>query len=142
MRYVTTILAFCFVMSQAVSAQTNKEKIKSYKVAFITQELELTPQEAQQFWPVYNEYDNKLSILRTTHKAEVAKKRQKLNSLSDDEINAFTDSQIAFEQKELELKKEYHTKFKQVLPAIKVAKLYWAEENFKRELIKRLQGSK
>jgi len=46
----------------------NQEKIEAQRVAFITQELDLTPDEAKVFWPVYNEYDAKRHEFKKTFK--------------------------------------------------------------------------
>ena len=51
------------VFSKEVSAQEGgKERIRAYKTAYITQELDLSSSEAEKFWPVYNEYDKKIGI--------------------------------------------------------------------------------
>ncbi len=41
------------------------EKIQSLKIAFITQKLQLTPDEAQKFWPVYNQYDKEVHSIES-----------------------------------------------------------------------------
>jgi hypothetical protein len=59
--------------------------------------------------------------------------------MSDPEIEKFVDSEVAFRQAELDVLKKYQVQFKKVLPIRKVAKLIRAEEDFKRELLKRIQ---
>ncbi|MBL7888073.1 MAG: hypothetical protein JNL24_00890 [Bacteroidia bacterium] len=109
------------------------------KIAFITQKLDLTPEEAQQFWPVYNQYHDKLQELRKKRKAEFKEHKDNFDNWSDKEIEQLVDSEIAFKQKEIDLQKEYHAKYKAVLPIKKVAKLYHAEEQFKRVLLEKLK---
>jgi len=41
-----------------------KEKVKALKVAYITEQLDLTKEEAQKFWPIYNAFDDKQAELR------------------------------------------------------------------------------
>ena len=55
------ILAAMLIFSTAiVSAQNpNRERLESYKIAFFTQRLNLTPAEAEKFWPLYNQYQEK-----------------------------------------------------------------------------------
>lgn len=115
------------------------EKIKTWKIAFFTEQLNLTPEEAQKFWPVYNEYESKLEELRKKRRQERRSAKDNLDEMDDKEIEALVDSEMAFRQKELDLQKEYHGKFKSVLPPRKVAKLYAAEEQFKVILLKRMQ---
>ncbi len=116
-----------------------KQNIEAMKIAFITQKLDLTPEEAQQFWPVYNQYHDKLQELRKKRKAEFKEHKDNFDNWSDKEIEQLVDSEIAFKQKEIDLQKEYHAKYKSVLPIKKVAKLYHAEEQFKRVLLEKLK---
>ena len=66
-----------------------------------------------------------------------AKKNQE--EMTDKEMEQAMDNDFAFRQKELDLQTEYNSKFKAVLPIKKVAKLYQAEEQFKRVLIDKLK---
>lgn len=116
-----------------------RENIEAMKVAFITQKLNLTPEEAQQFWPVYNQYHDKLQELRKKRKLENKEAKENIDEMTDKEVEQLVDAEIAFRQKETDLQKEYHAKFKSVLPIKKVAKLYHAEEQFKRVLLDKLK---
>jgi len=66
-------------------------------------------------------------------------KRKNLDEMTDKEVEAMVDNEIAFRQKDIDLQKECHAKYKQVLPIKKVAKLYRAEKEFKRMLLKKMQ---
>lgn len=114
------------------------EKVKTWKIAFITEKLDLTPDEAQKFWPVYNEYENKLEDLRKKRRQERRSAKENIDEMTDKEVEAMVDSEMTFRQKELDLQKEYHGKFKSVLPVRKVGKLYAAEEQFRMEIIKKI----
>lgn len=118
-----------------------KEKIKALKIAHITNELDLSSEEAQQFWPIYNEFENKMEKFHELRKAD-RKKHKTESELSDKELEALVDNHIIMEQKELDVKKEYHAKFKAILSIQKVAKLYKAEHNFKRDLLKKMRVKK
>ena len=149
MKRIILIASTLFVASQIGFAQPNqsnkgdrKEKIEAMKVAYITDKLDLTPKEAQQFWPVFNEFDDKLKDLRQGRKKDTKDGMDNLDQLSDKEVETLIDSEIGYRQRELDLLKEYHAKFKAVLPARKVAKLYRAQEDFKRELLKKIQERK
>jgi len=117
----------------------NSDKIEAQRIAFITKELELTPDEAKAFWPVYNEYDVKRHELRKTFKDANDIHKPEIEKLSEKEASQMLDNQIIEAQKLLDLRKEYHSKFKSVLPAIKVLKLYDAEREFQKMLIDRLR---
>ena len=65
--------------------------------------------------------------------------KENIDELSDKEVEKLVDEEISERQKELDLQKEYHAKFKAVLPIKKVAKLYRAEDKFKRVLLNKLK---
>lgn len=116
-----------------------EEKIKALKIAYLTSKLNLTTDEAQAFWPVYNAYqDAKFEV----HKAQMSiskKLKNKLDELTDAELNKLLDQYIALEQKEANLKVEYLQKFRKILPVRKVALLQKAEHDFKVEVLRELK---
>ncbi len=115
-----------------------REKIKAYKVSFLTTELELTSTEAEKFWPVYNAYDDKQFELR--HE----KMKTYLRKLDDDNISSMSEkeaaallSQIESTDKELYLLRDkYNTNLKRILSAKKILKLKKSEDDFNRKLLK------
>jgi hypothetical protein len=127
--------------AKAERQQEKKENIEALKVAFLTSKLELTPEEAQKFWPVYNQYQDKLHELRKKRRQDEKESKKNMEELSDKELEQNIDNDLATRQKELDLQKEYNTKFKGVLPIKKVAKLYAAEEQFKMVLLRKLKDS-
>jgi hypothetical protein len=140
-RYINFVIALLFAFTISANAQEDrKEKIEAMKVSFITQRLDLTSKEAQVFWPLYNELQDKLQAARKAKRKEAKQTRGDIDAMPDAEVEAIIDSEIAAKQMEAELAKEYHTKFKQLLTVKKVAKLYRAEDDFKRELLKQLQN--
>jgi Spy/CpxP family protein refolding chaperone len=129
-----------FAQGRGSGNQEKRENIEAMKIAFITQKLELTPEEAQQFWPVYNQYSEKTKELRKKRRQGNREARQQnFDELSDKEVEQLVNEDIANRQKELDLQKEYNEKFKAILPIKKVAKLYAAEEQFKVVLINKLK---
>lgn len=132
-----------FLVSLSFYAQNSKidekrEKIKAYKVSFLTTELELTSTEAEKFWPVYNAFDDKQFELRHD------KMKTYLRKLDGDNINSISEkeavtllSQIESTDKELYfLREKYMTNLKKILTAKKILKLKKSEDDFNRKLLK------
>ncbi|MCB9191802.1 MAG: hypothetical protein H6602_09080 [Flavobacteriales bacterium] len=115
---------------------SKRERLEALKVAYLTQELSLTPEEAQQFWPLYNEMANKMRDIRKEQRGNRMDAKENFDSMSDAELSAAIDKELAYEQQELDLKKEYNAKFKKILPIKKVAKLHASEKGFRKELLK------
>jgi hypothetical protein len=118
------------------------KNIEAQKIAFITQQLKLTPDEAKVFWPVYNEYDAKRHELRKSFRESGGFQKADIDKLTESEANQILDNQIIEAQKFLDLRKEYHAKFKSVLPSVKVLKLYDAERDFQKVLMDKIKEHK
>ncbi len=131
-----------FLVSFSFYAQGDKdekrEKIKAYKVSFLTTELELTSTEAEKFWPIYNAYDDKQFELRHEKMKTYLKRLDddNINSLSEKEASALL-AQIESTDKELYLLREKYTaNLKKILSAKKILKLKKSEDDFNRKLLK------
>lgn len=120
-------------------APMDREKIESMKIGFITNKLNLSPEEAQKFWPVYNKYADEIKLVREERLARLKDGRDGLENMSDKDVEKLVDSEITSRQQELDIIKKYNSQFKQTLPIKKVAQLYRAEEEFKRELLDRIR---
>lgn len=140
---------FCFMghlaMGQSMGVEKKqknqkRQQIESQKVAFITKRLNLTVEEAQQFWPIYNEYQKKKDAI-TSKKRQLLKKmnNKKSSSLSDKSLIEASDAYIKLQVEEAQLESTYHEKFKATLPIKKVVAYYQEEERFKVWLLKQMQ---
>ena len=127
------------VFSQGPGKGPDREDIESMKIAFLTRRLNLTPDEARKFWPVYNQFSEELKVIRENRNKAAKDTKDNFETLSDKEVEKNVDGEITFRQQELDLLKKYHNQFKQTLPIKKVAKLYRAEEDFKKELLERIK---
>ena len=119
---------------QDTLAASKREKIKAQKVAFITQKLNLTVDESQKFWPVYNEYDAQKEALNKAFRQKVRAYRK--GTITETQADTMIVAEISHEQALLDLKKSYISKFLTAIPASKVAKLPDAEREFNRMLLK------
>jgi hypothetical protein len=112
------------------------QKIKSLKIAFITEKLDLSSEEAQVFWPIYNEYQEKRDALRKKERTQIKGKIKDAGELSEKEAKDLLDKYISFEDDEEALDKEYLLKFNEAISAKKTLLLLRSEEEFKRQLIR------
>jgi hypothetical protein len=130
-------LLICISFTVVASGQNAKNKLQAQRVAFITQRLNLTPEEAQQFWPVFNQYTEKLQQIRSSAKEEKA-----VDELSDTDTEKMILSEFDRESRELDLKKDLYQKLRKIISVKKIAKLYRAERDFKGMLIEKFQQNK
>ena len=147
--YAAALAAFAlFSISNAQAQPQHKnngwqERIQSEKIAFLTAELNLSPEEAQVFWPVYNKIAAEKKELNKAVKTSYKALLEALNSdtATDKEIDKLLDDYLAAKQANKEAGKGDVKEFRKVLSSKKVAKLYIAEENFRRNQLQRMKGS-
>ncbi len=134
---IISILVFLFCI-QANAQQGGKERIKAYKTAYITEELDLSPKEAEKFWPVYNKYDKKLFSLKVE---KGRKERHRIKELGGPEnISAEEATNIVFKmlaaEKEASVTREkMYKELSKILSSTKLLILYQAEMNFNKRLL-------
>jgi hypothetical protein len=112
---------------------------EAFKIAFFTQRLSLTSEEAKAFWPIYDRYTEAMSQLRRQGRAKQAEMRDAFPSGTEAQLETLSDAYIDIITSESGIRQEYHRAFKQVLPIRKVVLLYKAEQDFKRELLEEIQ---
>jgi len=129
--------SFQLAVAQNELEPSKREKLDALKVAYLTNELNLTPTEAQSFWPLYNELEDKMKEVRKERRDNRIGTKSNYAELTDAQLSAAVNRELALEQQELDLKKEYNERFKKILPMKKVAKLHVAEQGFRKELLHR-----
>lgn len=133
------LLFIVFLFTVGLYGQEGKhEKIKALKITYITEKLSLTSAEAEKFWPVYNNYDEKFHAIRKKERNEIFKKLQNgLENISDAEANTLIDRSLILESEGLELRKQMIADLRKVISPKKIITLKKTEDDFKRELLDR-----
>lgn len=126
------LLAFA-TLAQAGS---KSERIEALKVSYITTEVGLSPEQAQAFWPLYNERESKIQAIRKEARKNRVKDPEKA---SEKELLKMIAAEHSAEQEMLNLKMEYHDKFLTILDGKQVYKLFQAEREFKRKLLQEMK---
>jgi len=138
---IAALFIFNLATAQQKPTPADREKIESMKVTFLNNKMNLTPEEAQKFWPVYNQYKNEVKALRKDKKELATDANVDFETLSDAEMNNLIEQKFSLEQKELEIKRKYLAEYKKILPVKKIAAFYKGEEEFKIQLLKQSQKS-
>ena len=100
-----------FAFSFLIGVAQNGNRLEVLKIAYITKRLDLSPEEAQKFWPIYNQYSLELKVARL----------KAINNKS---------SEIELDENLLNIRKKYSTQFSQVLPPPKVDAFFRSEKEF------------
>lgn len=131
---VTLAMMFFAGWSHAQDRKEFNKKLNSMRVAYITQELDLSADEAKAFWPIYDAYTAERQNLRKTKKG--SNTTAKSVDLTANEAEELIESSFADDAKEIELKKKYYGQLKEAIPVGKVARLSQVEREFRKKILK------
>ena len=140
---IIAILFLLPAMAMAQKADDRKNEIESYKIAYLTQKLDLSSEEAKVFWPIYNAWQKEQTALRKERGQKMISFRKiaEIEELSDTEVQNLIVNDFSFKQRELNLEKKYYSQLKSNLPIKIVGKFYRAQEAFKRELLSKYRNN-
>ena len=121
-----------------------KEQIKALKVAFITNELALTSDEATKFWPLFNAFEEKQQEIKKQKLKGYLKRVDdgSFDNLSEKEATTMLAQMESTEDELYQLKKKFISNLKGIISPIKILKLKKAEENFNRKLLQQYRDRK
>jgi CTP-dependent riboflavin kinase len=116
------IWAAGFAVAQEGNERSDGGKIKAYQIAYLTEKLKLTPEEAQKFWPVFNRYEDEIRITRIQNRQA---------------------PEVELEEKVVNIRKKYFDEFSRMLNKDRANRVFKADKEFKdiirRELMERRQ---
>jgi Spy/CpxP family protein refolding chaperone len=129
-----TLLSGRFLLSQESSPQSSpsaqstdqdvnllRKDIRSQKKQIIAANLNLTDQEAEKFWPVYDQYTNELVTINDKKYAALKQYAQNYSTLTDDQAKDLTQQVIEVDQAVAQLREKYIPIFSKVVSGKKTA---------------------
>ena len=135
------LTAFVSAISAHAVAQPDPgrrdEKIAAFRADVFTRVLRLTPEEAQGFWPVYNEFQEQREKIQQS-----ARPAKQEDQMTDAEVEEQIKRHFEKKQRELDLERDLYQKLRKVLPSRKIVRIPAAEREFREALVKRLQDSR
>lgn len=137
MKYL--VLLGLTIIGMRIRAQSPEtmEKLEAAKIAFITERLELTPQEAEKFWPIYREYMDKQKLLQNEFSTLKASYDPK--TATDEDNQKILNAGMAIKQKMLDLDKTYTERMKTAISTQQIVSLQKAEQDFRQMLLQRIK---
>lgn len=114
-------------------------QLDNAKIAFLTSRLTLSQDQAQRFWPIYNEF---VQRRRELNRAARLLRRDATNpALTDAQLRDYFNQDFNTRQQQLNLEKEYFDKLQRVVSLRQLAQLFQAERDFTKEVLQRVAGS-
>jgi len=111
------------------------EKIRADKKLFVAENMELTEAEAKAFWPVYEQYQDELFLLRARVAKLINDYAEAYEKMTNDTAKELLDENMTIEALGLKLRQAYLPKFRKVLPEVKVARYYQIENKINAALV-------
>ncbi|MCR5886546.1 hypothetical protein LRS06_01910 [Hymenobacter sp. J193] len=142
MKYLSHYLTLALLLllplaSQAQGGRRGERlnQLESAKIAFLTDKLTLTPEQAQRFWPVYNEYSDKR---RDLNRRQRQLRTDSPENLTDQQLRDNLRQALTLRQQEVDLEKDYFERFQKVISIRQTANLFVAERQFTKQVLQRV----
>lgn len=137
-----TLINTVFILSFSLItvAQSNRDKIKTLKIAYITEKLNLSEKEAQKFWPIYNNFEEENSRLRK--EAYEARKKLNFETITEEKAKQILKEWRLNDNKRQELENDYINNLTKVISAKKTILLHRIEDDFKRKMFEEYKKRK
>ncbi len=131
------VLILSSFASYAQNNQSAKAKLEAARIALITERLALTPEQAQSFWPVYNEYAEQRRNIQMEYRS--TRQGLDLNQLTDEQQRAMLKGRMEEKQRQLDLENKYSERLMNVINARQLMALKRAEDDFRSMILQRIQ---
>jgi hypothetical protein len=139
---ITIISVFAISIVYGQPQRRPFERVHAAKVAYITDRIQLSREQAEQFWPVYNEFEKERIILRKKyfkHCPADETTKSKDNYQDEEAARQTIEDNLDYQQGELDLKRKYKDEFLKIISATQLADLYKADREFRQLLMQRLR---
>jgi hypothetical protein len=142
MKKILILFAFCFLSINFINAQQmQRQRIKLLKTSFITDAINLTPKEAEKFWPIYNLYTKKIQRLKITSETSFKTKARLvggIDNITEEQAQKLIDNAIKTEQQITATKINMIRELSTVISGKKIVLLKIAERSFNRKMLQEL----
>lgn len=138
MKNILVIVLFFFIGHARAQSPEALKKIEAAKIALITERLNLTPAQAEKFWPVYREYGDRNKEIRKEF--DQARRTFDPNTATEDENKRMLEMATATRQQQFDLEQDYSQRFLQVVTSRQLNNLRTAESDFKEMLLRRIKA--
>lgn len=130
-------LLICTSMVLVGQTDDARARIEAAKIALITERLQLTPAQAEKFWPIYNEYSRKQEAIRRTFNQ--ARSQHNVQTATEEENKRMLELGMQTKERTIDLERVYSERLLQVIDNRQLLSLRKAEADFKVMILNRLR---
>jgi hypothetical protein len=117
-----------------------KSDVDTYKIAYITQQLDLSSAQAEKFWPIYNKHNKKYQDLKKNTWEPIKKDLKNIDKLTDNEAEQLLKKYRQYRRTRLANREDYINELLSVISPKKVMQLKKAEYDFNKELLTQIKS--
>ncbi|MEM6524843.1 MAG: hypothetical protein AAF693_13655 [Bacteroidota bacterium] len=138
-RILASVIALVLISGYNVFSQNKQteEKIQAARIALITERLSLTPEQAEKFWPLYNEFSQKRKELREEYNAE--KGKLNMETATEEQKRALLNFGLKLKERNLTLERTYSDRMLSIISSDQILSLTKAEEDFRKMVLQQIQ---
>ncbi|MEB3346118.1 hypothetical protein U6A24_11640 [Aquimarina gracilis] len=142
MKKILLFICIAFTVYTTTAQNGPRERMKAFKVAYITEKLNLSSKEAQQFWPIYNRHEETLENLKRKERRIIKSLKESNNGpdgLSDAKAGEFLKQYLQVDQQKSKARQKLITDLQEVMPNKKILRLIKAESDFNKRILDRIR---
>lgn len=142
-RTVTFFIISIFLVSfSQVFAQENQQmgQFKKEKMDYFNDKMDLTEQEKEAFWPIYDDHFNRVMKIHEDEKSLLSYFRTNAENLSEEEVDETIKKNFDIQQQKLDLEIKYHKKFVKAIGKKKTMIMYTLERDYRMHVLRKFRG--
>ncbi len=142
MKKIILCICLVFISFGAFAQNGHRERIKAFKVAYITEQLNLSSKEAQKFWPIYNDYEETIKKLKSQERKMIKALKEANNTpdgLSDQRAGGFLKNYLEAEEQKSRARKKLISDLQQAVSNKKILRLIKAETDFNKRILDKIR---
>ncbi len=142
MKKIVILICIVFTSLGSFAQHGPRERVKAYKVGYITEKLNLTSKEAQNFWPIYNDHEKTIENIRKRERKLIKAIKDTNNSpngIDDKQADEFLNTHLETEIQKSEARQKLILDLKKVIPNKKILRLVKAEADFNKRILEKIR---
>jgi len=133
-KFIWLVIVFISLQQWVMGQPSRRERVEAERVAFITKRMQLTPKQAQGFWPIHTQYEKEERLIRQKYRTQVP-----IASMTEVDAEEVIEKRLRMEDELLALKKNFYSRFKTVVSARQVLLFQKSNAEFKQYLLEEIR---
>ena len=136
------LLSLISLSGMALVAQPSErmERYRQERIEFFNDKLDLTEEESDRFWPLQDDLHNRMMKINMDEKNLLDYYSRNYDALSEKEIGETTEKFLDLQSARVDLQKEYHDQFVEIIGLKKTMRLYALDREFRMHVLRKFRG--